>query len=71
MEQADAEQLPGPALLYVHSEEHLDGTRQITRADMSVPLEGGLLSEGQARRERGVLRALLVHALWLLDQEDR
>ena len=66
----NAEMPPGPALLYVPSCEEMDVTRSVCRVDMDVPRGGGPMSEEQARRERALLRALLVHALWILDQED-
>lgn len=61
----------GPALLYVHSEPRLFGeARTVTRVDLGTPVEGGPLSEADARRERKILRALLNQALWLLGDEE-
>jgi hypothetical protein len=65
----------GPALLYVHSPTDRDSisppeVRTVTRVDWVVPVEGGPMSIADAHRERQVLRSLLEHALWLLDQED-
>lgn len=65
---------PGPALLYVHADPgmpFLDRPSQaITQVDHGVPVWGGPVSEKDAHRERRILRALLEHALWLLDQEE-
>lgn len=59
----------GPALMYVHSGGAV-GMRTVTRVDNVVPGEGGPFSMMDATRERRVLRALLEHALWLLDREE-
>lgn len=65
---------PGPALLYVHADpgEPFDEptTRTPTRVDLDPPLTGGPLLPVIGVRERRILRALLEHALWLLDQEE-
>lgn len=65
---------PGPALLYVHADlgpTLLDRPSQtITQVDFSPPREGGPVSPAEVQRERRILRALLEHALWLLDQEE-
>lgn len=65
---------PGPALLYVHADPGpllLDRPSQtITQVDFGPPLEGGPVSPAEVQRERRILRALLEHALWLLDREE-
>lgn len=63
---------PGPALLYVHAEERLflgpdRRTLTVTRVDHGLP---GADCEAVVQRERRILRALLEHALWLLDREE-
>jgi len=62
----------GPALIYVPTKDELGiGTTIAFRVDRGVPLQaGGSLSDGDARRERAILRALLTHALHLVDQAD-
>lgn len=64
---------PGPALLYVHSDQGmLSGTADthtITRVDQGgMPTAGGVTSAAEARRERRLLRALLEHTLAELDR---
>lgn len=66
---------PGPALLYVHADARHglrfdDDVRTLTQVDLSAPAEGGPLSAADAARERALLRALLVHALRLLDEAE-
>lgn len=65
----------GPALLYVHSEDtrllHVNEARTISRVDTgSSTTIDSTLSDSDNRRERQILRSLLEHALWLLDQEE-
>lgn len=64
----------GPAILYVPTPDDFPmGTEEtvIYRVDTDMPVrEGGTLSAEVARRERAVLRALLVHALTLLDESE-
>lgn len=54
----------GPALLYVH-QDHTTDTRTVTRVDHSAPHE-----PDNSGRERALCRALLVHALHLLDEVE-
>jgi hypothetical protein len=66
---------PGPALLYVPSPvtglvQDPEEARYAFRVDSSVIQEGGLLSVEDVYRERKILRALLEHALWLLDRAE-
>ena len=54
----------GPALLYVH-QDHTTDTRTVTRVDhAAVP------SFPNSGREAGLCRALLLHALHLLDEAE-
>jgi hypothetical protein len=55
----------GPALIYRHSDGHT-----FTFADRDPVREGGPLSVDDAHRERRLCRALLIHALSLLDGEN-
>lgn len=65
---------PGPALIYVHSDSG-DGSVAYTRVDRHAPVVAGGFVGTDPRtfptdRERAVLRALLTHALMVLDQAE-
>ena len=63
---------PGPALLYIPTiTDRLfkEGGTSLYRVDNGTIMEGGVLSEDEARRERAVLRALLRHALTLVGED--
>lgn len=57
----------GPALLYVHDHSAEPATRTLTRVDHSAPFATG---PGNSGRERAICRALLLHALRLLDEAE-
>lgn len=64
----------GPALLYVTQPDQsgliTEDPSFLIQVDRFTIKEGGPLSADGAYRERAILRALLVHALHLVDAED-
>lgn len=68
-------QVLGPALLYVPTSldrplGYGDGETVMYRIDNGTIMDSRGLPESNARRERAVLRALLRHALLILEEEE-